>query len=142
MKNKSLNREIVVQSATKNLAVIRNFMQLANDEFGISEETAGKIMLSVDEACTNIIKHAYKETKNGEIIIQFHYSPKEIEIIIKDNGKHFNPNNIPEPDLAKYQKQKKVGGLGMFLMKKLMDKVTYETLSNGTNKLTMVKNLL
>ena len=98
-------------------------------------------MLSVDEACTNIIRHAYKGISKGKITIRFSYLPTVIEIVITDNGKHFNPNNVPVPDLVEYHKQKRVGGLGMFLMKKLMDKVTYKTLSDGVNKLSMIKNL-
>lgn len=141
MKTKSRNRELVVKSSTKNLSEIRNFIMTAAEDFNLSEEDTGKIMLSVEEACTNIIKHAYKNNANGIITIKLNILPKQFEIIIEDNGTHFNPNDIPEPDLAEYHRQKRFGGLGMFLMKKLMDKVTYKTLSGGINTLKMIKTL-
>lgn len=141
MKTKSRNRELIVKSSTKNLSKIRNFIISAAKDFNLPEEDSGKIMLSVEEACTNIIKHAYKDNTDGIITIKLNILPKQFEVIIEDNGIHFNPNNIPEPDIEEYHRQKRFGGLGMFLMKKLMDKVTYKTLSNGINTLKMIKIL-
>jgi len=143
LKTQLNNKELIVLSSTENLAVIRKFIQSAANQFGISEDDTGKILLSVDEACTNIIRHAYKNNPKGKIKIQLliNKSFDTLKIIIEDNGVHFNPKTIPEPDLTEYLHQKKVGGLGMFLMKKIMDKVSYKTLSDGKNKLLMIKKL-
>ena len=96
-------------------------------------------MLSVDEACTNIIKHAYKHSNEGQIEITIAAEGGEVVINITDSGNHFDPDSIPVPNLERNVKEGKPGGLGMFLMKKLMDEVTYDTLSQGRNCVKLVK---
>ena len=58
--NKKLERELIVKSSTDNLSLIRDFTKTAAADSGFPEDTIGKIILAVDEACTNVIKHAYK----------------------------------------------------------------------------------
>ena len=139
--NKIFEKEIVVKSTTDNLALIREFTKSAADEIGFSDETTGKIVLAVDEACTNIIKHAYKYSTEGDIYIAIKFDNSRFMISITDEGKHFDPTTIPEPDLSQYYKQKRVGGLGMFLMKKLMDEVKYNTITGNKNQVVLVKYL-
>ncbi|MBI5731472.1 MAG: ATP-binding protein [Ignavibacteriales bacterium] len=134
-------KELLIKSKTDNLAVIRDFIKSAADESGFSEDTIGKIILAVDEACTNIIKHAYKYSPEGNIIIKIKFNDPKFSISITDEGSHFDPNIVPEPDLCEYYKQKRVGGLGMFLIKKLMDEVNYSTLSGNKNQVILVKYL-
>jgi serine/threonine-protein kinase RsbW len=139
--DKIFEREIVVKSTTDNLAVVRNFTKTAAEESGFSDETTGKIILAVDEACTNIIKHAYKYSPEGEIRLSIKSEDNKFIIAITDEGNHFDPNRIPEPNLSEYYKQKRVGGLGMFLIKKLMDDVKYNTLTGNKNQVVLVKYL-
>ncbi len=110
-------------------------------QIGFSEDVTGKIILAVDEACTNIIKHAYKYSPNGNIIISIKFADPKFEISITDEGNHFNPASIPEPDIKEFYKQKKVGGLGMYLIKKLMDEVQYSTLTENKNQVILIKYL-
>ena len=93
----------------------------------------------MDEACTNIVKHAYHYIPQGEITINIKSNKSKFKITITDSGSKFNPNEIEEPNLREYHKQKKVGGLGMFLMKKLMDEVNYHTLTKDRNQVVLVK---
>lgn len=139
--NHILKKEIVVKSTTENLIHIRRFTELAANEFGFSDDEVGKIILAVDEACTNIIKHAYKLSPDGEIKITITFDQNKLVISIVDHGNHFDPNLIPEPDIQEYYKQKKSGGLGMFLIKKLMDEVIYSTTSGNKNQVTLIKYL-
>lgn len=138
---KIFERELLVKSATDNLALIRDFTRSAAAESGFSDETIGKIILAVDEACTNIIKHAYKYSPEGNIIISTKFKDGKFIISITDEGNHFDPARIPEPDLLQYYKQKRAGGLGMFLMKKLMDEVKYSTLQGNKNQVILIKYL-
>lgn len=139
--NKIFEKEIAVKSTTDNLALIREFTKNSTEEIGFSDEVVGKIVLAVDEACTNIIKHAYKYSPNGDIFISIKLVDSRCTISITDEGSHFDPNKIPEPDLREYYKQKRVGGLGMFLMKKLMDEVKYSTVTGNKNQVVLVKYL-
>lgn len=136
-----VSKQISVKSSTDNLSMIRDFTRNAAQESGFSSEVIEKIILAVDEACTNIIKHAYKYSPDGNIQISIKFADNRFEISITDEGLHFNPNSIPDPDIKEYYKQKKVGGLGMFLMKKLMDDVKYSTSTGNKNQVVLVKYL-
>ncbi|MBI3125728.1 MAG: ATP-binding protein [Ignavibacteriales bacterium] len=134
-------QQIVVKSSTDNLAEIRDFTKSAAQQCCFDEDSTGKIILAVDEACTNIIKHAYKFTPDGEINISIKFSDGKLSIFITDEGTHFDPTTVPEPDLREYYKQKRVGGLGMFLMKRLMDEVKYGTIAGNKNQVVLIKYL-
>jgi serine/threonine-protein kinase RsbW len=138
---KIYQKELLVKSTTDNLALIREFTRSSAAECGFSDETIGKIILAVDEACTNIIKHAYKYSPEGNIFLAVKFEERKFFISITDEGKHFDPTCVPEPDLVQYYKQKRAGGLGMFLIKKLMDEVNYSTLSGNKNQVVLVKYL-
>lgn len=132
--------QLIVKSSTDNLSAIRDFIKASASAAGISNEEIGKIILAVDEACTNIIKHAYKYSPEGNIELKTEMKGKKFKITITDDGAHFNPEKIHDPDLVEYHKNKRVGGLGMFLMKKLMDDVKYIILSDNRNQVTLIKN--
>ncbi|GAB4126808.1 MAG: hypothetical protein Fur0015_00370 [Ignavibacteriales bacterium] len=134
-----LQDELTVKSRTDNLSVVRDFIQSYASKCGLEKSEISKIVLAVDEACTNIIKHAYKFSPEGDIHLKINCLPKKFIVSITDKGNHFNPELIPEPDLQAYQKEKKKGGLGIFLIKKLMDEVTYKNLSNNLNQVELVK---
>ncbi len=133
-------KELVVKSTTDNLSLIREFTKDAAAKTGFDNETVSKIVLAVDEACTNVIKHAYRYSPEGEILISINFETPRFIVSITDNGNHFNPELVPEPNVKEYYKQRKVGGLGVFLMKKLMDEVKYTTVQNR-NKVVLVKYL-
>jgi serine/threonine-protein kinase RsbW len=139
--NKHKDKEMIVKSRTENLSEIRNFIYSAAEEIGINKSVIDDIILAVDEACTNIIKHAYKYYPDGEIKIKLKYDLHKFTIIIIDHGASFEPNRVPEPDLEKYYQQRKVGGLGMFLMKRLMDEVKYISIPGKYNQVLLSKNL-
>ncbi|MBL1212371.1 MAG: ATP-binding protein [Ignavibacteriae bacterium] len=134
-----LQKKITVKSSTDNLAKVREFTRSNAAKSGFDDDTIGKIILAVDEACTNIVKHAYKYYPNGEITINIDSDKSKFKITITDSGSKFNPNEIEEPNLSEYHRKRKVGGLGMFLMKKLMDEVKYHTLSKDRNQVVLVK---
>lgn len=98
------------------------------------------ISLAVDEACTNVIKHAYQYASDRKIVILVSHKNGAFEIQIKDEGKSFDPANIQSPNMKEYLSHFRRGGLGMHLMRSLMDNVEYK--SNGNNNVVrMVKYL-
>lgn len=139
--SKNIKKRISVKSSTDNLAKIRRFVKKTSLQVGFDEDSANKIILATDEACTNIIKHAYKYSTTGKINVNLSFSAKKLRISITDEGSHFNSKSIKEPDLKKYYEEKRVGGLGMFLMKKLMDEVKYSQPNPHKNKVTLIKYL-
>jgi serine/threonine-protein kinase RsbW len=140
-KSKLKKDKLEIKSRTENLAEIRDFINSAALEAGFSKETIDKIILAVDEACTNIIKHAYKYFPDGRIVLTLKADKKTFTVEIIDYGNAFDPDLIPNPDLKKYFDEKKVGGLGMYLMKKLMDEVKYTSIPGKFNQVSLTKNI-
>jgi len=139
-KNKNiLENKMVVKSRTENLSDVREFINSLVRKIGISPEVSEDIILAVDEACTNIIKHSYKFFPDGEIIVKVKYFDNKIIITIIDYGENFQPHKIHKPDLQEYYKHKKVGGLGMYLMKTLMDEVKYSSVPGKYNQVLLTK---
>jgi serine/threonine-protein kinase RsbW len=130
-----------VKSKTENLSVIRDFISTSAAEARVTPDVVENIILAVDEACTNIIKHAYKSFPDGELIIKTKSTQSRFVISITDYGNSFEPDSIPEPDLQKYYRQKRVGGLGMYLMKTLMDDVKYVSIPGKHNEVLLSKNI-
>lgn len=139
--SKNINRRLSVKSTTDNLARIRTFVKKQASAAGFNADEANKIVLAVDEACTNIIKHAYKYSEFGKINININFNKVRLRISITDEGSHFNSSSVPEPDLKKYYEERRVGGLGMYLMKRLMDEVIYSQFNSKRNKVTLIKYL-
>jgi serine/threonine-protein kinase RsbW len=137
VKTKKLN----VKSRTENLSLIRDFISKSAAEAGVKPDVVENIILAVDEACTNIIKHAYKSYPDGELIIKIKSTSNRFTISITDYGNSFEPDAIPEPDLQKYYRQKRVGGLGMYLMKTLMDDVKYVSIPGKHNEVQLSKKI-
>jgi anti-sigma regulatory factor (Ser/Thr protein kinase) len=122
-----------------NLDEIRELVSEEARRVGFSDKEIYAIQLATDEASTNIIEHAYAGVKGGKIEIDCTANDKEIKIVLRDQGAAFNPSSVPEPNVEADLSDRKIGGLGMYLMRKLMDKVSYESSADGDNVLTMVK---
>ena len=118
---------------------IRDFAAQAARDAGMDDSAIYAVELSMDEACTNVIEHAYEGVEGGEIECTCDLDEKNLTIIIHDHGKSFDPGSIALPNLDADLDSRPVGGLGVFLMKKLMDDVRFEPLGEAGNILTMVK---
>lgn len=128
-----------IQSRTESLQEARDFVSEAAHHFGFSEEDIANIVLAVDEACTNIIKHAYQYADDKEIEIQIVEGGNSFEVRMYDSGKTFDPEALRPPDLKQHLGHFRRGGLGVYLMKKLMDKVEYHFQPGKRNEVRLVK---
>jgi serine/threonine-protein kinase RsbW len=116
---------------------------------GFGDDDIFQVQLACDEACTNIIEHTYEAEDAGKITISWEIGRQYFKIIIRDNGKRFDPGDIPPAPVPRAPVQVddeddfdvKVGGLGVYFMRKLMDKVTFDYAEGSGNVLTMVKRL-
>jgi serine/threonine-protein kinase RsbW len=132
-------RTAIFSAKFDQLDAIRDFAAQAARDAGMDDSTTYAVELCIDEACTNIIEHAYEGIDGGEIECTCDINDQNLTIIIHDHGKSFDPSNIPFPDLGSDLETRPVGGLGVFLIKKLMDEVRFEPLGEVGNVLTMVK---
>jgi len=132
---------ITIPSRTERLIRVREFVSTAARKFGFSDEDVSKIALAVDEACTNIIKHAYKSDPTKNISVTIKGRNGTFEIAIRDSGKDFDPAGVPSPDMKEYLAHYRRGGLGMYLMKSLMDKIEYDIKPGMPNEVRLTKYL-
>ncbi len=134
--------ELQVESDLRNLEAVGDFISKTMMTLGINgEKNIFEVQLAVDEACTNIMEHAYSG-KGGKITIQCRLSPTKKEFTVKliDQGKPFDPNMVLPPDTEATLDQRKRGGYGIYFMKKFMQTVKYAFTEKG-NELTMTKRL-
>jgi serine/threonine-protein kinase RsbW len=129
-----------VKSKTENLAKVRDFIREIGSNERISSEITDKLVLAVDEACTNIMRHAYHHRNDQDIILKVEVKQGKVVVTITDFGEGFDPQTVPDPDMPTYMKQRRVGGLGLHLIRALMDKVEYQTIPNNYNRLVLQKN--
>jgi serine/threonine-protein kinase RsbW len=132
-------RTAIFQARFDQLNAIRGFASQAARDAGMEESDVNAVELAVDEASSNIIEHAYQGMNGGEIECTCDCDDDRLTIILRDHGKPFELSAIPDPELDTDLRHRQVGGLGVYIMRKLMDEVNFETLGKSGNVLTMVK---
>ncbi|MBA4312604.1 MAG: ATP-binding protein [Chlorobiaceae bacterium] len=130
-----------ISSNTEKLNAVREFISIAAHNFGFDDETASKISLAVDEACTNIIKHAYEYAPNKELEIKVLTNKQQFEVIITHQGKLLDPKLIKTPDMKEYLVHPRRGGLGIHLMRLLMDSVEYKIRDDKKCEVHLMKKI-
>ena len=106
----------------------------------IDSDTAFKIDLALEEVFTNIVRHGYDDSDPHEIVVRIHGDREKVRITIYDDGRRFNPLLAPPVDLNAALSARRVGGLGVHLVRRLMDQVRYRRQADG-NQLTLIKRL-
>ncbi len=128
---------LAVQSRTDNLGIIREFVTDIAKKSGFNEDAIGDIEIAVDEACANVIKHAYRNDDSKTIEITVETNGRKLTILIRDSGPGFNPATLETPQ-ERLQKHAR-GGLGIALIKRVMDEVTFDMNPGIKNQVRMVK---
>jgi serine/threonine-protein kinase RsbW len=123
----------------ESLEKISDFVQQVARSACLNERDVYAVQLAVDEACTNIIEHAYHGEGVGDIVCSCKATRDGIKVVLSDHAAPFNPETMPAPVLNTSLDEIKSRGLGIFLMRKMMDVVKFETSPGGGNRLTMIK---
>ena len=106
----------------------------------MNSKIISQIDIAVDEICSNIFNYAYKD-KKGQVLVEISYKDNAITIRFVDTGVKFNPLEKEDPDVNLSLQERKVGGLGIYLVKQLMDDVKYEYSLKNENILTVIKKV-
>jgi len=106
----------------------------------LSEIKKNQIILAVEEVCANLIIHSHACNPSDSIVLKIFKNRNKIIFEIKDSGKAFNLLEYQEPQLADVIKEKRKGGLGIILVKKIMDSIEFES-SNNQNICRLTKTL-
>ncbi len=120
------------------IPVITQFVADAARDANLDEDAVFHCQMSVDEACTNVIEHAYGEDPGGNFEVSCGIEPGKCVIEIVDQGKPFDPLSVPPPKASQSLDDIRPGGVGIHLMRQLMDSIQFEYTNRG-NTLTMVK---
>ena len=119
------------------------FVVSGAEQAGFSIDELFRIELACDEACTNIIEHAYGGEAAGDIRITWRIDDKTFIITMSDDGQPFDPDEVPPPEVPADRNDLnglKIGGLGIYFMRSLMDEVQFSRDDRRGNTLVMVKN--
>lgn len=123
----------------ESLAAIDQFVVAAAEQASFDECTVYQVELAVDEACSNIIEHAYGGEGSGIIECTYRIQDEELIVILRDHGQSFDPETVPKPNLSPNVQERTGGGLGLYLIRQIMDEVNFDFESEAGNVLTMVK---
>jgi len=118
---------ISIPSSTRYLEDARQFVERYAREAKLKEDTVEQFKIAVDEACTNVIKHAYKGDEAHQIDLTIIFDKNRFTVRIRDEGQAFQPEQYQEPDIFKMAKTRRSGGFGVHIMRRLMDRVEYRT---------------
>lgn len=118
---------------------IRDFVAQIAREGGFSEKAVYSLQLAADEAASNIIEHAYEGVVDGSLDITCDMRGDTIVITLHDTGISFELSKVKKPNLKADLSERQIGGLGVYLMRKLMDEVSYQSNAVTGNLLTMTK---
>lgn len=129
-----------VPSGTEFLATIRDTTRRMAELAGCEATLAAQVALAVDEASTNVIEHAYRGARDRSVELRFTLAGGELRIEIVDDGTPVDPRALPQVDLRRYASEGRKGGLGVHLMGRIMDTVTFRRTARG-NVCCMVKRL-
>lgn len=132
--------ELSLWAEPSDLVDIRRFVEETGRGLGLDEASLYALQLAVDEACTNVIMHAY-DAQKGRIEIEMERVGDWVQVIIRDWGEPFDPESIPSPDIEAPLEQRPVGGVGLFLMRQMMDRVDFQFDEAKGNTLTMAKRV-
>ena len=122
-------REITIAAARIDAICVQN---------GLPPEIAFDINLAVDELLTNTISYGYNDDRKHRIELMFHFNGDEAMVQITDDGEPFDPLQVPDPDRAAPLESRAKGGLGVFLVRNVMDRVEYRR-GDGCNIVTLTK---
>ncbi|MCA9872994.1 MAG: ATP-binding protein [Anaerolineales bacterium] len=135
-----------VRGLYNNIRQICDFVTEGAQMSGLDEGALFHIELACDEACTNIIEHAYEGEDAGDIEVSWWRSGTEFIVTFHDNGRAFDPTDVPPPAIGDLSttsdpENLRVGGLGIHFMRTLMDDIRYSFDPQKGNTLTMIKQI-
>jgi serine/threonine-protein kinase RsbW len=126
---------LTLASDLRLLPLARSFVEAVCQVAGFDEQSTHAVVLATDEATNNVMRHAHHGNPNAQLQIQCYFCPDGIEIHIHDEGAPFDLSAVPHLDPAELR----VGGRGIYLMRRLMDELTCQPRGERGNTLRMVK---
>ena len=134
-----LDRLLTLHNDTAEVDQLGVFVKQVGESLSIDKALTGKIRLAVEEAVVNVMEYAYPKGSKGEVSIRAVSNGKRLKFVITDSGIPFNPTKVAATNTMLSVEERPVGGLGILLVRELMDSINYERI-DGKNVLTLRKN--
>ena len=133
-----LRESLIINNKVSEITKLNAFVQSATTAVHMENNLANKIKLAVEEAVTNCVEYAYAPGTNGTVNVVIEADDAKIRFIITDTGVDFDPTGVHKADTTLTVNERPIGGLGIFLVRNLMDSINYERI-DGKNILRMEK---
>ena len=135
-----MERSIVLANEISEISRLNGFIEDIGEEFGLTPDVVFNLNLVLEEAVVNVINYAYPKEDHQWIYLSAKLQDGTIILVLTDTGKEFDPTMAPEADITLSADEREIGGLGIFLIRQIMNEVRYERI-DGKNILTLEKKL-
>ncbi len=136
-----MQKRIVLPNDTQEVPRLNAFVEEICQAVGFDELTTMEIKVAIEEAVVNVMKYAYPPEQRGDVTVEAASNDVRLKFTVTDSGKPFDPTVQPEVDITLPAKERKIGGLGIHIMRQNMDSINYERI-NDLNVLTLRKNII
>lgn len=133
-------RHLILHNNIQQIPQLAEFVETIAEEKNLDQAMAMSLNLALEEAVTNVILYAYPDGIDGLVDIEAYIHDDCLEFIISDSGKPFDPTAAPEADVTLGVDERSIGGLGIYLVRNIMDTVSYRY-EKGKNILVMIKKI-
>jgi serine/threonine-protein kinase RsbW len=135
-----MRKEISIKNEVGELARVASFVEEIGEELSLDMELQMNLNLVLEEMVSNVIFYAYPKDTNADIELIAESDGKELTLMLSDRGREFDPTLKPDLDVTVNPADRELGGMGIFIVKNIMNQVTYQRLK-GKNLLTMKKKI-
>ena len=135
-----MNKEIIIKNEIAELERVAVFVEEVSQLLSLDSETTMNLNLALEEVVSNVILYAYPQKMGENIIIKASSDDNILVFTITDKGDEFDPTKVEDADITLAAEDREIGGLGIFIVKNIMNEVTYQRLE-GKNILTLKKNI-
>lgn len=135
-----MRKTLIIQNEINELNKLAQFIETLGEELQLTPDLVFNLNLVLEEAVSNIILYAYPKQLGYDISIQVDYNGQFLIFTLTDTGKPFDPTHVAEADITLSAEERPIGGLGIFLIKQIMNEVKYQRIE-GRNVFTLKKNI-
>lgn len=135
-----MEKSIILTNDISEISKLKEFVEEIGNEFSLTPDVVFNVNLVLEEAIVNVINYAYPKEKHEYIYLSAQLHEGSIVFVLTDTGMQFDPTKAPEADMTLSLEDRPIGGLGIFLIRQIMNEVSYERI-DGKNVLTLSKKL-
>ena len=135
-----MEKKLILKNEISEISKLATFIDEVGEEMSLSPELIFNLNLVLEEAVSNVILYAYPKEEHQEIVLTATMLDKSLIFVLTDSGKEFDPTQAPDADVTLSAEEREIGGLGIFLIRQIMNKVEYQRIE-GKNVLTLGKDL-